>query len=65
MVGCEVIVVSKLDKLLEDIRVLEGDLERVKHEGVKKVIENMIARKQVAIAKIRALESVRKKAYNT
>ena len=50
---------------MEDIRVLEGDLERVKHEGVKKVIENMIARKQVAIAKIRALESVRRKAYNT
>lgn len=65
MIGCEVIVVDKLEKLLDDIRVLEGDLERVEHEGVKNVIRNMIARKQVAIAKIRALESVRKKAYNT
>lgn len=64
MIGCEVIVVDKLEKLLDDIRVLEGDLERVEHEGVKNVIRNMIARKQVAIAKIRALESVRKKAYN-
>lgn len=64
MIGCEVIVVDKLEKLLDDIRVLEGDLERVEHEGVKNVIRNMIARKQVAVAKIRALESVRKKAYN-
>lgn len=55
---------DKLEKLLDDIRVLEGDLERVEHEGVKNVIRNMIARKQVAVAKIRALESVRKKAYN-
>lgn len=58
------IVVDKLEKLLDDIRVLEGDLERVEHEGVKNVIRNMIARKQVAVAKIRALEGVRKKAYN-
>lgn len=55
---------DKLEKLLDDIRVLEGDLERVEHEGVKNVIRNMIARKQMAIAKIRALEGVRKKAYN-
>lgn len=43
MIGCEVIVVDKLEKLLDDIRVLEGDLERVEHEGVKNVIRNMIA----------------------
>lgn len=55
---------DKLEKLLDDIRVLEGDLERVEHEGVKKVILNMIDRKKVAVAKIRALEGVRKKAYN-
>lgn len=55
---------DKLEKLLDDIRVLEGDLERVEHEGVKKVIQNMIDRKKVAVAKIRALEGVRKKAYN-
>lgn len=55
---------DKLEKLLDDIRVLEGDLERVEHEGVKNVIRNMIARKKMAIAKIRVLEGVRKKAYN-
>ena len=54
---------EKLRKLLEDIEVLERDLGRVEHVGVKNVIQNMIARKQMAIAKIKALEDVRKRAY--
>ena len=60
---CEVVGLSKLEKLLEDIEALERDLERVEHPGVKNVIRNMIARKQMAIAKIKALEDIRKRAY--
>jgi len=60
---CEVVSLGKLEKLLEDIEALERDLERVEHPGVKNVIRNMIARKQMAIAKIKALEDIRKRAY--
>lgn len=52
---------DKLRKLELDISILEKDLENVKHDGVKNVIQNMIARKRMAIAKLKALDEVMKR----